>query len=82
MAKWVKNLTAAAWVTAEVLVQSLAWHSRLKDLALTQLWFRLQLCLRFNPCPGNFYYLWIWGWGKHETLRREIKNKSLECAQI
>ena len=34
MAHWVKNLTAVAWVTAEVRVQSLARCSGLKDLAL------------------------------------------------
>ena len=31
MAQWVKNLTAAAQVSAEAQVQSLAWHSGLKD---------------------------------------------------
>ena len=35
--QWVKNLTAAAWVTAEVPVPSLAQHSGFKDLALLQL---------------------------------------------
>ena len=34
MVQWVKNPTAAAWVTAEVRVQSLGWRSRLKDPAL------------------------------------------------
>ena len=37
MVKWVKNLTAATWVAAEVQVQFLAWHSGLKDPALPQL---------------------------------------------
>ena len=31
MAQWVKNLTVAAPVAAEVRVQSPAWHSGLKD---------------------------------------------------
>ena len=31
MTKWVKNLTAVAWIAAEVQVQSLARHSGLKD---------------------------------------------------
>ena len=34
MVQWLKNVTAAAWVTAEVWVQSPAWHSALKDPAL------------------------------------------------
>ena len=44
MVKWV----TVVWVAAEP-VQSLAWLSELKDLALLQLWHRLQLPLRFNP---------------------------------
>ena len=32
---WVKSPTAAAWVTAEAWVQSLAEHSGLKDPTLT-----------------------------------------------
>ena len=34
IAQWVKNLTAVAQVTAEVQVQSLVWHSGLKDVVL------------------------------------------------
>ena len=45
MVQWVKNPTVAAWVTAETRVQSLAWHSGLKDLALPQLQCRLKLQL-------------------------------------
>ena len=37
MPQWVKNLTAVAWVASELWVQSLAWHSGLKDLALLHL---------------------------------------------
>ena len=37
----VKNLTAAAQVTEEVWVPSLAQSSRLKDLELPQLWLGL-----------------------------------------
>ena len=51
----VKNLTAAALVTAEVQVPSLAWSSGLKDLALLQWWCRLQLQLRFSLWPRNFH---------------------------
>ena len=47
MAQWVKNPTAAAWVSAEAQVPSLAWHSELKAPA----W--LQLRLGFSPWPGN-----------------------------
>ena len=36
MVQWLKNVTAAAWVTAEVWVQSPAWHSGLKDFAQIQ----------------------------------------------
>ena len=43
----VKNLNAAAEVTAEAWVGSPAQSSRLKDLAL------LQLQLKFNPWPGT-----------------------------
>ena len=43
VAQWVKNPTAAAQVAAEVRVRSPARSSRLKDLALLQLW------LRFSP---------------------------------
>ena len=45
VAQWIKHLTAAAQVAAEVRVQSLVWHSGLKDMAL----------FRFNPWPGNFH---------------------------
>ena len=34
-------------------VQSLAWHSGLKDPALSQLQYRWQLKLRSDPWPGN-----------------------------
>ena len=53
MVQWVKNQTAAAWVSAEVQVQSLTWDSELKDPVLPQLWQRSQLQLRFNPWPGD-----------------------------
>ena len=51
MAQWIKNLTAVAQVTEEAQVQSLAWCSRLKDLALSQLLRRFKLKLRFTPLP-------------------------------
>ena len=49
MVQWVKNLTAAAWVTLEVCIQSLAQYSGLKDLALLQLQHKLQPWLRISP---------------------------------
>ena len=33
---------------------------RVEDLALLQLWHRLQLQLRFSPWPKNFHMLWMW----------------------
>ena len=67
VAQWIKNLTVAAQVATEVRIQSLAWHSGLKDLAL------LQLHLRFNPWSGNFQMLWVRPWGN--------KKDSLEVHQ-
>ena len=53
--QWVKNLTAATQVTAEVWVQSPVQHSGLKYLVLPQLQLRSQLWLRFNHSPRNFH---------------------------
>ena len=55
MAQWVKDLTAAAQVAAEVWVQFPAWHSGLKGPALPQLWHSLQLKLGLNPWPKNVH---------------------------
>ena len=63
MAQWTKNptvLTASALVAVAVWVRSLAQCSELKYLALLQLQCRLQLWLRFSPCPGNFHMPWVW----------------------
>ena len=49
MVKWLKNLTAAAWVAAEVQIQFPVWHTGLKDLVLLNLW------LRFSSWPRNFH---------------------------
>ena len=64
MAQWVNSSTAAAPVTVEVQVQSLATQSGLKDLMLPQLWCRSQLWLRFNPWSGNFHMPRVWPWKK------------------
>ena len=53
MAQWVKNSIAAARVTSETQVQSLAQCNGLKDLAL------LQLKSRFSPRPGNFHMVQV-----------------------
>ena len=55
MAQWVKNPKVADWVDTEARVRSLIWHCGLEDLALPQLWHRLQLWLRFDTYPGNFH---------------------------
>ena len=31
-----------------------------KESALSLLWLRLPLWLRFDPWPGNFHMLWVW----------------------
>ena len=54
-AQWVKNLTAAAWVAAELWVLSQAQHSGLKDTALLLPRLLSWLWLGFNPCPGNLH---------------------------
>lgn len=59
MARWVKSLTAAVWVTAEVRVQYPTQCSWLKGLVLLQLWLRL------NPWPRELPY----------ATRAAIKNK-------
>ena len=57
VAQWIKSLTAAAQVSAEVWVQASAECSGLKDPALLQLPHRLQLQLRsaplHTPLPGT-----------------------------
>ena len=51
--QWIKNLTAVAQVAVEAWVQSLAWHSGLKEPALQQLW------LGFKPWLRNFHMPWV-----------------------
>ena len=69
MSQCVKNLAEAAWVTAEVQVQSLAQHSGLKDPALLLVWYRSQLQLGFSPWPGNFLVLQVWPLKKCVEIR-------------
>ena len=54
MEQRVKNLTAASQVAVEPWVQSLAWHSGLKDLVL------LQLRPELNPWARNFHMPGVW----------------------
>ena len=70
--QWVKNLTAAAPVTAQAWIQSFTQHTSLKDLALLQMQCRLQLWLRFSPWPGNFHMSWV------RPLNKQITNKRTE----
>ena len=73
MVQWLKNVTAAAWVTAEVWVQSPAWHSGLKDFALLQLQCRMRLQLRFSPWPWNFHVLRVWP-NKKQQQQKSLKQ--------
>lgn len=50
MVHWVKNQTAATWVTAEMWVQSMAQYSGLKELALPQ------IQLGFSPLAQELAY--------------------------
>ena len=59
MEGWVKNLSAATRVAAEVQVPSLARCCGLKNLVLLQLWHRSKLRLGLNPWPGNFHVPWV-----------------------
>ena len=70
MVQWVMNPTAVAWVTAEVRVRSLAWHSGLKDLALSQLQCRLKLWLRFNPWPRLQLWLRFNPWPRVQPFKK------------
>ena len=52
-----------------------------KDLALLQLWLRLQLGHRFDPWPGNFDMLQMWQkkkkrkiLGAADTVRNVVKH--------
>ena len=76
----VKNLIAAALVTKEAWVWSLAQHSGLKDLALLQLWCRSQLWLRFSPWPGNFHMPQMW-LGKKKKKKKDVTFLFHPCLQ-
>ena len=61
MAQWVKYLTAVTQVTMKVGVSSPAWCSVLKDPALLQLWWRLQMWLRFQSLVQELPYAHVCG---------------------
>ena len=69
MAKWVKNLTAVAWITVEVWGSHLAQWA--KDLVLKKLPWRLEFNsqLGFNPWPGNIHMRWV------RPLKKKKKKK-------
>ena len=66
--QWVKNLTAAAQVMAEVQVQALVCYSGFKDSCVVAV---VQQQLRFNPRPGNFHKPQVW------PLKKEEEEKKL-----
>ena len=74
MSQWIKNLTAAAQVIAEVQVRSLVQLSGLKDPELPQLQCESQLQLGFNPWPGNVEL--------PEATGAAIKKKKLRPANL
>ena len=85
VAQWVNSLTAEAWVSLELQVQSLAqWHSGLQDLALLQLWGRSQLWLRLDPWLRNFHMLWVWAkkQNKNNNHQKELVLYSPEAKII
>ena len=55
MVQWVNDL-ACLCGGASLIPGPVQW---VKDLALPQLWHRLQLSLEFNPWPRNFHMLWM-----------------------
>ena len=72
MVQWVKNLTAAAWVTEEVQILSLVWCSGLKDPAFPHLWCRWQLQLRFGPLVQELPY------AMRAAIKKKKKSKNCE----
>ena len=55
-----KPPTVLAQVTLEGQVSSPGQCNGLKGLVMPQFWYRLQLCLKSNPWPGNFHMLQVW----------------------
>ena len=80
--QWIRNPTAAAWVTVEAWILSPAQLSGLKDPALPQLRCRLQLKLRFNPRPRNFYILTHAAINEKQNKPTNKKKKNRKYLQL
>ena len=80
MVQWVKNLMAAAQVTADIWVSSPAWPRGLKDPVLPRLCHRLQLQLRFNPWRGGTFI--CRGYGPKNKYIRNFKTQKFVLAQM
>ena len=78
MVQWVNNLTALAWVTVEVQVQTLAWYNGLEDHVLPHLWHNLELWVRFNPWARNFHMPRVQLLKKNEGRKRSKKIRMQE----
>ena len=72
-----KKEYAKALVSVVVQVQSPAWHSGLKDLALLQLQHKPKLQLVFNHWPGNFHILWVQPLKKINRIHRVRREAGL-----
>ena len=56
LAHWVKDPACLCGIASSITRSA----QQIKDLALPQLWLRLQMRLRFYPWPRNFHMLWAW----------------------
>ena len=77
MAQWVKYLTAVTQVTMKVGVSSPAWCSVLKDPALLQLWWRLQMWLRFQSLVQELPYAHVCGPKKKKKKKKSLSSDRL-----
>ena len=60
-----------------------------KDSALSQLWRRSQMQLRFETWPGNIHIQWVWlkkekknGQFEHKLYQRRYKDSKQACENI
>ena len=54
MAQWVSDLACLCGIAGSI-PDPVQW---IKDPALLQMWCRWQMCLKFDPWPGNFHVPW------------------------
>ena len=47
-----------------------------KDLALLQLWHKLQLWFRFSPWPRNFHMPWVQPLKKKKKRKKKKRKKA------